>query len=386
MLFSGVRFNPSLLGFALLFACDQTPEPPHHPDPEPAPVLTLDCVSFRSTVVFEAVPDSAQSLEATYQGAKFAHWWFGASDDPDGGRRLRYRSGTTIYAIEPGSTASLEYVDIEREASLLQFELRRALMLWPDGFAWRETERGREFEIQDGSGRLMVELEEGEPIRFYSRNSEGLELESFSELTWQEFRGRTFPENATLSVRGTAVWTETLTEIRPDCEFASFFFLPPDRRPSADPSNGQTGTLRHLDLPERLVKRIPLTAGLHWNEVQELGAAALKKATNQLPGLARQLSLAIELDQAAQPSALLLLLDLPGDVPREGVLSNWPQEEPGPALSVLLSGYGELSSGKLLGLQRFLPEGAEAGTPYLRLPAEQQPGLPLQLVLRIRAN
>lgn len=381
-----MRLNPTLLALVLLFACDQPQEEPRHPKSTPPAPLALNCLSFHSTVVFHSQPDSRQLLEATYQGAEQAHWWFGASHEPGAGRRLRYRSGDEFYTIEPGSGTSAEAVGEDRESILLQLELRRALMLWPDGFDWKPTARGRSVEIPGDSGRLFVELEDERPVRFYSRKREGPEFESFGELTWQEFRGRQFPNTMVLSVGGQPVWSETLTKIIPDCSYVSFFFVPADRRPSVGEANGQAGNLRHLDLPERLTKRTPLKPGIGWSEAGSRGASALAEAITLLPGLEPRLTFAVELNQEAQPVALLLLLDASQEIHVEGPLANWSRRAGGPALSVLLSSFGELTAGKVRALHRVLPEGSQGGMLYLRIPTEAGSEFPKELVLRVQAE
>lgn len=348
--------------------------------------MALNCLGFHSTVVFASQPGSQQLLEATYQGSDQAHWWFGASHEPGAGRRLRYRSGDQLYAIAPGSGTSEPVVDEDRDAFLLQLELRRAVMLWPDGFDWKNTERGRSVEIPNGSGRLFVELEDETPIRFYSRNREGMELESFGELTWQDIRGRKFPKTMVLSVGGQAIWSETLTKIVPDCDYVSFFFLPADRRPGMEGTNEQAGELRHLDLPGRLVKRTQLDSELSWNAARSQGAAALAEAVTNFPGFGPRIGFAIELDLDARPAALLLLIDAGQEIRAEGPLANWKPEAGGPALSVLLSSLGQVTTGKIEALQRVLPDGAQPGKLYLRLPGEPESGLPIELVLRVRAD
>ncbi len=381
-----MRFTLSWFLCALLLACGPSPPEVTPVTPAAPEAISLHCFSFHSTVVFAALPDSPQVLEATYQGTEHAHWWFGKRDDPSGSRRLRYRSGDMIYAIEPGSGISSEYVASEHAAAMLQFELRRALMLWPDGFDWQTTDRGREFELQDGSGRLFVEIEQDHAVRFYSRNQDGVELESFSDLQWQEFSGRSFPKEATLSVGGTKVWTETLDRIIPDCEYVSFFFLPPDRRSSAVSAANQTGGLRHLDLPERFTRRTPLEAGLSWSTVKSRGSELLSEACASLPGLEPRIAFAVELDESALPRAILLLLDVAkAQMPKEQ-FEQWTQHDPGPALSVLLAGLDKLTPGMLQGLGSHLPEGSQAGPYYLRLPPIDEPDLPAQLVMTVESN
>lgn len=342
---------------------------------ERPPVASPDsCAIVTSIVTFAALPDSPQRLEATYMGTDHARWWFGTlARGQETDRRMRYRRGDEVYGIELGTDESITFDALHAQNVTLQLELRRAALLWPEGFDWRGTESSRRAPAANDSGTLVVELEGGVPTAFRSELSEHTAFERLEVRTWSD---ELHPSELALFLDGELVWTERVVRFQRDCRFASFYFVPPDRRALADAGDAsQLDRLTHLDLAARATKRIALEVA-SWDEALERAAALLtrERAAHELAGHA------FEADLEMRPRALLVHLDASEAPLPEGFV----ESPAGSAVAVLLSSAAKLTAGRLEALRAHLPEDARGGPPIVRFAAEDPRGKPVQLLLESR--
>lgn len=156
-----------------------------------APIAGMRLVTATSTLRFEGLEDRPHRLVANYLFPDRARWSLRAigEERERGARLLRYRAGERYFALAPGEVASDELEGREAHQALLQFELRRAALLWPDGFAWEPDGAARVAQVV-GHGTLRAEfaadaLASARPIRFSSAYEDGEPCERFEAVRWR---------------------------------------------------------------------------------------------------------------------------------------------------------------------------------------------------------
>jgi hypothetical protein len=294
-------------------------------------------------------------------------------------------------------------VEAARDDLVRRMELRRALLLWPDGFAWEPTvgtavepaaagpTTGTELRHAPLGplGRLEAELgDDGRPLRMRSRDAAGRLRETYTELAWsppsspagRAAGGRAVPAALALEVEGVTVWRETFTEVATRAEFLDLQFVPPDRpafRPEL-PTRRRVGLPRlEQQLPARTVRRAPLQGGPELPAALEQAAELWRAAHAHPPaGHALAAEVELELSPAGAPQAVLLALvegdpaaeppagwtRAPAHAVRAAYLDTLPPE-PRATLAAMLE---ELETG--------LPAGREAGAPRLGFDPRATPG------------
>lgn len=388
---------PALLAAAFVFACtpaedistqnaEEGVQTPNGADAEPkrSPELKLDCVQFVAQVNFVAQPEVRQELLSIYQGPDRAQWVVSRVHEGNRTRLSRFRSGHRIWALESGQKKSVESLGDEFDRVFAQLSLRRALYLWPDGFAWTGEGAAREVSLFDAkgekAGRLRVELEDERPVRFLSFGRDEKPFESFRDLTWQEFQGRTFVHEAVLHFGEQPIWKEKLESIHADCQFTSAYFIPPDRREGSG-GESQTGTVQRIQLAQCSERRYPLPADASWQAARDLAAERLDALRKALPERSASFDYEVELTSEAKPAAVILVLRAPLAELPEGERAQWSEREAGAGIVALLPSLEALSPGKARGLQRGLGENLRPGRTALRFPAGAD--REVQLVLHV---
>lgn len=334
-----------------------------------AAVAGMRLVSATSTLRFEGLEERPHRLVADYLFPDRARWSLRAigEEKERGARVLRYRAGERCFALAPGELVSEELEGRAAEQALLQMELRRAALLWPDGFAWRAEGDARVATLP-GSGTLRAEFavdakDAARPIRFTSAYADGSECERFEALRWQ--LAARWPQGFELWLGDRRVWTEELTEIVHRGDFLDCYFVPPDRRALGAARLGDS-ELRHYDLPQRAVRRValePPSADLESSRAAALEAAESWRAELESAGENRAVEASLELDAEGRVSALLARIDVPDELP-----VRFPTKlvADGPALVRELAASGAVDRSVLRSLSESRPVGARSGAFELR--------------------
>jgi len=347
---------------------------------EPIPVLAprlpiagMRLVSATSVLRFDGQEERPHRLEAIYVFPDRARWSLRAigEEKERGSRLLRYHAGDRCFGLAPGLAQSDLLEGRDAEQALLQFELRRAALLWPDGFGWQGEGLNKTAALRE-IGSLTAEFAEGmdpgsdpapRPVRFASWYLDGSSCERLDAVRWDT--QTRWPAAWELWLADRRVWTEEITEIAHDGNYLDFFFLPPDRRAAPAARLGRV-EFQHADLPRRAVRRRALDPS--WTDLDEARRAAREAAVQWRGELAKlgvmaEVRASLELDAQGHVSALLARVDSPGEI-----APAWGAAEvaDGPALLVRLPAFGPVSAERLRALGERRPAGSRSGSFELR--------------------
>jgi hypothetical protein len=356
------------LGWALaLAACDRPAEPARaelEPPPPPSAIAGLPGFVAKSTITFHAAPELPHRLEVAYVFPQRVRWWRGLGEGSGTRRILLYRYGDHAFEIPERSSESVEKHGRDRDGIFLQMELRRAWMMWPDGFEWR-GEGGRRQADLGKLGTLRAQLNrDGDLVEIMSLGFDGLLLDSYGLIAWQEHRGRRFPRSAQFSHRGQPIWGESIDSVETAVQLRDRFFLPPDR---VEQEQGRlTRAVENFELhaPRAVVRAVALGGALDWeSRVAEARALHAQHATRMSDlGFEVEPAILLELDSEGRATHLLLrLAQAPPEPPPD-----WQVRAGGPALGRLLPEGRDLGQeiGAMVGA---LGAGRRPGKPYARL-------------------
>lgn len=292
-----------------------------------------------------------------------------------------YRAGEGVRELVSGK-ASRVLAGPDRDAVLLQMELRRAAMLWPDGLAWEERPDGtraaaiwadsccREAQL----GTLVATLADGRARRIEARDALGHALEVLEIRAWQELAGRSWPRTLALE-SGSASFVETVEAIETRVHYLELSFLPPDARPLQPPSGpGPSVMARDLVAMTYAVRELP--AGVGWDEALGRARTWIAEAGEQLAsrGLAADPVPTFELSPEGRPRACLVRLHTPVQPAPQGFETH--AERAGLLLAV--RELATVDAALVARVLEALPAGARAGTPYVRVHSAPNP---VELVL-----
>jgi hypothetical protein len=338
--------------------------PPRGPPP-PERVGGLSGFESLSTLVYAAAPDRPHQLRATYVFPERVRWLLSAKDEKTTERSLHYRFGETVYRIPPRKAESQECEGEDRAEILLQMELRQALMLYPDGFAWKGG--GLERRVEVGKlGSLHAHLATAAdkmPCEIGDADAAGNAVDAFKAISWREVGGRLWPGSIELWHAGELVWKETVDSVDTAGRFVDFYFVPPDRRDKTA-REPMAGEVRDLEIPESCALRIELAAGMSWDAALE---ELLKHRVAWSPRLAEQKldldrNATFEVSQEGQPTACLLRLSSVPAKPPPGFAAVRPRK----GLACAIRGLAEATAAQISELARALPPGALRERAYLR--------------------
>jgi len=367
-----------VIAAALCLLLAQAPQA-HGPEPGPrtgiAGLAGFQCVS---TIDYGTVRNR---FTATYMFPDRARWHF---DNPEGKVRQHqfyYRHGEQLFAMESG--ASRRLADEQRDTVLRQMELRRAVMLWPDGFAWQAGDSGTRTAVVHADsccferplGTLVAHLTDGRPSRVEVRDAQSKTCETLTVREWQETLGRSWPR--VLEVEGEGVgFTETIESLETKIHYLDLFFLPPDQR--AIPKGGASSS-QVLSNDLVAISYVPrdLPTGATWDQAVATSRVWLQEAgeSGKVRGWAFDPAPTIEVGPDGKPARVWLRLKEPASSPAEGLTTL--NERPG--LILALPALTEVGPATLGRLRAAVPPGSKAGIPYLRFHA--RPFLPVELVL-----
>ena len=365
------------LAFAVLWAATaqephQAPQasPPGKKDapqgaPPLQPIAGLNGFESVSTLVYVLAPDRPHRLEATYVFPERVRWRLSAGVEEKAERHIHYRFGAQVYLVPAGTAGSRELVDEERLDVLRQTELRRAVMLWPDGFQWKGEGAERTADLGPlGSLRArFVATADPRPAEIIDLDASGKSIDAFRAVTWKETDRRFWPAAMELWHEGSLVWKETVDSIQTTKRFIDSYFVPGDRR-EAVPRGPQTGQVRELDLPESCALRVQLADGTSWAEAQAELVRLRGVWSERLKAQGQELDRAatFEVSKELSPTACLLRLAKVPEKPPEGFATVHARK----GVTVAVAGLTEATSARLDGLRSALPKGTLAQTPYLR--------------------
>jgi hypothetical protein len=292
--------------------------------PTAAPVAGMRGAGGRSLLARVSSPGTPGRFEFDYSFPDRARWFL----EDEGAPRTRvasYRYGENVWSLEAGATTSAALEGAERARLAVSMELRRALLLWPHGFAWSDGGTVRRATPRlPGSEDASLEVrldDDGVPVRFTARDAVGEELEALAIVERAPDTGD--PARLELHVGGELVWREELESVRRSVVALDRLFVPTDRLPPP-PDAGPTEVLA-IELPARCVRAYPIPAGTTPPELEE----QLRSSTN---GSLADESL-LQLDRDGTPEALVMRLAGLPDPPPEG----WRTDPGGPAVTAFVA-------------------------------------------------
>ena len=371
-------------------------------DPEaPGPlsgIAGLGGFSTVSRIVFAQDPDHPHRLETVYLFPDRARWQIAKIGGRPAERQIVYRFGEHAYELAPPGSPSKEFQDVDRDVTLLQMELRRAVTMWPDGFDWREREsdgnalgpvrvatvRRRSDGEGPAVGSLVARLdEEGWPARVDARRADGTLEESLAVVSRRLFRDRSWPAELILEKHGQFVWRETIEKVETRVFYVDPFFQPPDRRVHGGAVIAGGMVVHSLDLQGITYRARDLPAETTWADGLRLARAWIEEAALELAplGLAVDPVPTLELSSEGRPLRSLVRLAERRNDPPEG----WTTIDDRPGLALVLEGPSGPDSAAFALLRKALPRGSYPGRPYCRVVARD--GAPVvQLYLPLRGE
>ncbi len=330
-----------------------------------------------STVVFEQDPATPHTLEATYIFPERARWYFAPVAAQAGERQIIYRCADLLFQLAPLESTSTAIVkapdnDIYQQ-NCWALELRRALFLWPDGFAWEGVD-GEALAVSECGVKFRAKLGlDGRPTALFLDGQENVR-ETYRDIVWREQGGRWWPATLDLFLEGQRVWKEHVEALKTQVNLLDLFFVPPDQRVKLP-----TSALQHVDMAASSRVRFALPEHADWNAAASAWSTAVARFTGpDAKGWPLAPGAWVELDLTGAPRAVLVGFTATANVaPPEGLVAI------GEHSAVLLGASGstvDFGAG-LKALLAAVPPGTTAGVPYARFPGTPGPGGPTQIVV-----
>lgn len=357
-------------------------EPSSHEDaPGPrAPIAGM--AAFRSTSKLD-FGTAANRLTAVYVFPDRARWCFESYGGDAAGRTLVYRLGPAVHQLASGA-ASQSVTGPSRDVVLLQMELRRAAMLWPDGFDWAAEDQGtRSASVftdscckRDPVGSLIAsEIGESGPGRIEARTAGGEIVEWIEVRERQSIDGRRWPR--VMQVGSTeGGFRETVESVESGVHFLDLAFLPSDLR-SLSRTSAEGPDILASDLVPIAYRPHDLEESVRWEDALGMAKTWIADTAEELR--ARRIDVdpvpTFELSPSGRPvRCWVRLRQARAPLPTGFVLLD---ERPG--LLCSLQDVRLLGPALLERLSRSAPPGTQAGTAYVRW--HEEPELRLEVVL-----
>lgn len=266
-------------------------------------------VHARTRVVFRDLPERPHTLEVDLAFPGRGRWMLAAEDEGEDRRVLAYLCGAQAWTVPVASSESVPLQGTRLRETALTLELRRALLVWPQGHAWEGDGEARVARLGD-LGTLHARLAPGatRPHSLSARLPDGTPWESLEGIEWGEEDGA--PRAWSLHLGSEPVWTETVERLDRSRRYRSSFFVPPDRRAPRAP---QGVVLERLRLPPRAEWLRPVE---DWPTAEAVEAERAAAHASLGPDRSLQEGHGILLDARGLPQALLLESD--GGVPGPG--------------------------------------------------------------------
>ena len=340
---------------------------------------------MRSEVQFvlpEGAPEvPAHRLIVTEAFPDRARWQLEPLADRTGGRRVVYLFGSALWMLAADEARSQRLTGDDAEALRTAFSLRRAAMLWPDGFEWSgEGEQRTAALPSERTLTAWLGPEGGPPTAIESRLADGTVLERFDTIEWTTTAGRTRPTRFDFHVSGEPVWRERVLEFDPNARHVDAFFQPHDARtPGRTNNTSALPNVMLVETPRRAVLRVELTAPVDWPAARAEFDAQRRGVLERVAPLEIEDVLRAEVDSGGRPTALLLALT--GEVP-DVLPTGFRLEPAGSALTVLAGGTEEIDAALLARLESARPaDTVRAGAARVRLRPSADSGPRVQVSL-----
>ncbi len=317
--------------------------------PARRPIAGLGGFQSVSSVRYSEAPELEHELTCTYVFPARARWQLAVPGQPQLGRHVEFRYGQRFFELPQSAersretaTRSADGSDWTSKCELL--ELRLAVFLWPDGFAWRED--GPRRRAAGECGRELVALldAQGRPTQVSFAAQPGQAEDELRISVWREQYGRRWPAELELWRAGQPIWKEQVTTVVTQVALLDSYFLPPDRR--GPPASAQAAPVLHFDAPAQTEVREPVAAGEDWTKARERWSALATRIDTQLPpGWERLSTMAFELSASGEPESVVVRLRGRGAPPAFAVETTaaqalttstpWPPSQAGEALKRL---------------------------------------------------
>lgn len=360
ILFAAIPFGPA----------QESKEKPPAREPGPRePIAGLAGFDSLSKVRLASSPDVPRELKVTCSFPDRMRWMLSGQVEGSLVRELQYQHGDSVYRIPTGTGAS-EACEGESKAVILRrLHLRRALMLFPDGYEWKGEGESRTTSLgRLGSLRAHVSAEpEGRPGTIDCLDAEGTATESCRAVTWRKLAGRSWPATLELWSGEERVWVETVESVDTSARFVDSFFLPPDRREGSTAQPVATGA-RTLDIPATCSLRTVVPAGSSW-EAALSGFEGLRSSVSTRlagEGLKLESIATFEVSDQGLPTASILRLTTTPEIPPQG----FAKEAARRGLALAVEGFAGAGGNRIAELRRGVPKGSVARQPYVRFELE----------------
>ncbi len=261
-----------------------------------------------------------------------------------------------------------------RPLARMSFETKRALLFWPRGFEWLESDASpteREALVRpyaccqelDPVGRLVAQLdEEGRPRSiqaFHGKRS----LETLTVLEWGEQRGRPYPVRIEVSSSGKLIMEERLTEFRVNGRYIDDFF---QLEESPKPGTKMVRIAEPMRVVERPLlamtfRRQELKGSLSWEAAIE--AASKVRARLEAEGLELDSQPTFELSPNGQPIAYVAQLSERRDEAPEG----WENIGERTGYLLFVKQHERTGAAQIAALHKALPEGSRSGLARIKI-------------------
>ena len=374
---AGLQTTPPARGADDGAKTEARPEIP--PPPPRRPIAGLEGFECVSSVVFPSAADRPHRLRSTFVFPDRARWQLTVADEKHGDRDVRYRYGEHFYLLRAGSRRSEECAGEERDEMLLALELRRALLLYPDGFEWKDAGPERRADV-GGLGALVARptsAVDAKPAEMRAVTRTGKLVEAYQAIVWREKNGRSWPSALELWHENELVWRETIESIDIEGKVIDAFFLPADRRPATG-SPMPIDAAREQLLPPYCGLRVEIPKGSTWTEAAE-GYVRLREEWNgrlRDRGLAVDRHATVEVGANGEPLVWIVRLDrIPDEVP-----SGFTTVPPRRGVVCAVRDPSSITAERIRNLAGDLPKGSKAGSAYARFESKAADG-PIVLVL-----
>jgi hypothetical protein len=334
--------------------------------------------SARSRLVYSERPEQPVVLETVYVFPDRARWLRSLEDASPLDRDVEYRFGEHVMRLPQGQNKSEAMEGNDRDDILRRMELRRAVFLWPDGFAWTGAGDARAAAVRRSArpeaepiGALRAALAPGvgerRPTRIEVLRGDGTLQETLHVHGWREPDGaqRRWPLALTLEMDGRRVWEESLDPVQPRVAFLDAFFQPPDARVKSGTAQVGADRVRSMDLIPITFQRRVLHPETKWDEARTAFDRAWQECSEELreSGFEIERVPTFELDLQGRPVALhLRLTTFQATAPL-----GWSSIQERPGLALEARDLAQVDGILLEALTGAVPSEARAGIPYARL-------------------
>ncbi len=374
-----------MLSFAtlLLLSCVPQDAPPR------SGIKGLGGVAALSEVRFVEANTVPEVLEVIYVFPDRARWSISLPGTGSQPRQISRRFGSRAWVLEANSSKSSELLGTDRDVLILQTELRRAVLLWPDGIPWTDSGADtRKAAVlrspaspESPIGELIAEIgPEGRPRVVRALRADGRPQEFLSIEAWIEGDGRSWPKRMTLHQDDRIVWDETLVSVETRLNYGDLFFLPPEERGAGAVQIVGKDAFVSTDLLGFTYKAYLLESGSSWEDWTALALSRIEEERSRFEPQGIEVDLVPTFELSAEGTPIQCWVRLKDRMPHPP--QGWTTLKDRPGLALVLQDPADLDRRKIQLLERAAPEGTRGTTPYARrvgkslqvyLPLEPEP-------------